>query len=701
VTDTGSLLFQTGFSGRAEMGLAGNDDFSVKVSADGAIFTTALEANAATGAVTLPQPVRLGGQATDPASPANGTLWLNTTTGEIKARTAGATIAIGAGGGGGGISDGDKGDVTVSAGGAVWTVDAGAITLSKMAGLANGALLGRASAGTGVPEALSASQVRGLLNVADGATANGTDAFLLSRANHTGTQGIATVSGLQGALDGKQPLATVLTNTTAAFTTAQESKLAGVAAGATANATDADLRDRATHTGTQLAATISDLAAAVAATPAVAANTAKVTNATHTGDVTGATALTIANDAVSNAKLANMAANTVKGAVSAGDPVDLTPAQVRTMINVADGATANATDAALRDRATHTGAQAIATVTGLQTALDGKLAVGGEAATVATINGRVSAGTNVTLSGAGTAASPFVINAAGGGAGTNLDYTAATRVISSDTGTDATLPLVTAADAGLAPASGGGTTNFLRADGTWAAPAGGGAAPMGPGDWWQSNRITTSIATIGLFSGAAISSGTNSAAIPSQAGLGHNPFGAFLRSSTTANSGYRYNTPNQTTLYFGGGVGFKFRGKFLWRNFTNNTVRIGFQDTSTATDAQDGAYFDIAGSTIAAKTATANARTQAPSTYTAVLDAVYTFDVDVNAAGTEARFRVYENLLSTPVLDQTITTNIPTTLARATGAGIVATNSGTVASDIGVLFELGIGTVAGFDKLYL
>jgi hypothetical protein len=60
-----------------------------------------------------------------------------------------------------------------------------------------------------------------------------------------------------------------------------------------------------------------------------------------------------------------------------------------------------------------------------------------------------------------------------GGAGTNLSYTAATRIIASDTGSDATLPLVTSGDAGLAPASGGGTTNFLRADGTWAAPPGG------------------------------------------------------------------------------------------------------------------------------------------------------------------------------------------------------------------------------------
>lgn len=40
--DTASLLFQTGWSGRAEMGTAGSDDFSVKVSPDGAAWGTAL-----------------------------------------------------------------------------------------------------------------------------------------------------------------------------------------------------------------------------------------------------------------------------------------------------------------------------------------------------------------------------------------------------------------------------------------------------------------------------------------------------------------------------------------------------------------------------------------------------------------------------------------------------------------------------------
>ena len=52
--DTASLLYQTGFSGRAEMGLAGGDDFSIKVSSDGSLFTEALRITAATGAVEMP-----------------------------------------------------------------------------------------------------------------------------------------------------------------------------------------------------------------------------------------------------------------------------------------------------------------------------------------------------------------------------------------------------------------------------------------------------------------------------------------------------------------------------------------------------------------------------------------------------------------------------------------------------------------------
>jgi hypothetical protein len=66
-----------------------------------------------------------------------------------------------------------------------------------------------------------------------------------------------------------------------------------------------------------------------------------VTNATHTGEVTGNTDLTIASNAVTNTKLAQISTSRIKGRVTAGtgDVEDLTPAQVRTILNIADGAT--------------------------------------------------------------------------------------------------------------------------------------------------------------------------------------------------------------------------------------------------------------------------------------------------------------------------------------------------------------------------
>ncbi len=65
--DTASLLYQTGFSGRAEMGLAGDDDFSVKVSPDGTAWTTAVAINRTTGAVALPNGAAVTGQITGTA----------------------------------------------------------------------------------------------------------------------------------------------------------------------------------------------------------------------------------------------------------------------------------------------------------------------------------------------------------------------------------------------------------------------------------------------------------------------------------------------------------------------------------------------------------------------------------------------------------------------------------------------------------
>jgi hypothetical protein len=52
-TDTASHLLQTNYSGRAEFGLTGSDDFSIKVSADGSSWNNALTIDKSTAKVTF------------------------------------------------------------------------------------------------------------------------------------------------------------------------------------------------------------------------------------------------------------------------------------------------------------------------------------------------------------------------------------------------------------------------------------------------------------------------------------------------------------------------------------------------------------------------------------------------------------------------------------------------------------------------
>jgi hypothetical protein len=56
-SNTVSQLYQTGFSGRAEIGLAGDDDLRIKVSSDGLVWRDAMQIAHATGIVSFPQGV--------------------------------------------------------------------------------------------------------------------------------------------------------------------------------------------------------------------------------------------------------------------------------------------------------------------------------------------------------------------------------------------------------------------------------------------------------------------------------------------------------------------------------------------------------------------------------------------------------------------------------------------------------------------
>lgn len=234
---------------------------------------------------------------------------------------------------------------------------------------------------------------------------------------------------------------------------------------------------------------------------------------------------------------------------------------------------------------------------------------------------------------------------------------------------------------------------------TAASNGGGGGKSLRLNDFWQEDVYTSTNAAMGGFLGAAVSSGTNTTAIPSAAVDGVMVPGVFLRSSTTANGGYRYQTSSLAGNIFGVSSR-KYQCQFRWRTaFTGRTVRCGFLDTSTSADSVDGAYFEVAADVCSAKTANNSTRTTNATTVTLSLDVVYTFDVEVDDLGTKARFRVYAGTNPTPILDVTNTTNIPTTSARAFGAGIVATESSTTASDIGILYRQGLGTVPGFAKL--
>ena len=474
---------------------------------------------------------------------------------------------------GSGIADGDKGDITVSGGGTVWTIDPAAVTLAKMADVATATLIGRTTAGTGVPEALTPTQGRTVLGLGTLATQSGTfsgtssgtntgdetaagilaklitvdgsgsglDADFLdglsSAAFATSAQGALAATAVQpAALAGYQPLDADLT--TIAGLTATTDNFIQSKAGAWASRTVAQVKtdlgltgtnsgDQTTIVGitgtkaqfdtavtdgnfmyigdaptahTHVAANITDFDAAVAANSAVAANTAKVTNATHTGDVTGATALTIATGVVSNAKLATMPANTIKGnnTGATAAPADLTVSQTKTLLAY------TASDLSLAAIAT-SGSAADLTSGLLPSAQFNNIShgsrAGGSLHAVATtsVDGFMSGADKTKLDGIAAGAQ---VNVA-----TDLAYTASTRLLASSTGADVTLPLVTSTDAGLAPASGGGTTNFLRADGTWAAPAGGGGG-----------GVTTGTATINF--GAAPGTNIASLVITGQAAIG-------------------------------------------------------------------------------------------------------------------------------------------------------------------------------------
>jgi hypothetical protein len=246
------------------------------------------------------------------------------------------------------------GDVTNPVGTVATTIAANAVSLAKMAQIATARFLGRATAATGNVEELTAAQAKTVLAITSSdvsglgslATQSGTFSGTHSgdsSGTNTGDQTITLTGDVTGTGTGSFA-ATIGANkvTLAQMAQVATARFLGRVTAATGNVealTSAQMKTAlaiaaADVTGLATIATTGSASNLVAGTVPAAQMPA------HTGDVTsaaGAVALTIAANAVTLAKMANISQSTMLGRVSAGGGLVemLTAAQTKTLLAIA------------------------------------------------------------------------------------------------------------------------------------------------------------------------------------------------------------------------------------------------------------------------------------------------------------------------------------------------------------------------------
>lgn len=384
----------------------------------------------------------------------------DSTTAEVKRSNGTIWAAVG---GGGSLTDGDKGDITVSGSGATWTVDNGVITLAKQANVATSRIMGRVTAGSGVQEELTGTQattlldaftsgLKGLAPASGGGTSNylradGTWAAPSAGGVSDGDKGDITVSSSGAVWTIDAGVVTLAKQADMATASVVYRKTAGSGAPEvqTLATLKTDLGLTGTNSGDQTSVSGNAGSATVLQTSRnFSISGGGITAATVGFDGSAAVVLNASVDAghITLARMADVATGTIfyRKTAGTGAPEVQTLATLKTDLGLTG---------------TNSGDQTIT--------LTGDVTGSGTGSFAATVGNGV-----VTLAKMANVATASFIGR----------VTAGTGVPEALTGTQATtlLDAFTSGLKGLAPASGGGTSNFLRADGTWAAPPGGGGS---------------------------------------------------------------------------------------------------------------------------------------------------------------------------------------------------------------------------------